>query len=318
MRLPGTLNPARRVVLALALAGCGWGGDRPARVEGVSRPEAPIPEDMLPVPEGLVVLESPPVGPLGVIHHPEGGDEEAPPGPPQPWTSEREPHLGPLKVWVEPFLIDRTEVTREAYRAFLVATGYRPPFVDEPWAEDGWNWDGVDFPPGTGDHPVVLVSWYDAGEFCAWRGARLPTEAEWQLAALGPAEDGRVYPWGNAWDGSKLNHGRAGGEVFDDSDGYARTSPVGAYPAGRSLHGLEDAFGNAWEYASDVRYDSWELYRRREEHGVYHDVTAPGPGLYAVVRGGAFFFEMATFPAGERNQFLVELRRKSSGFRCAR
>ena len=308
MRLPRPLKAAFAAALLAAPTACGDGPPTPA----------PVPEDMVSVPGGLVLLESPPPGPLGVVHHPEGLGYEAPPAPPRLWTSDPEPHLGPLKVWVDPFQIDRTEVTREAYRAFLRATAYRPPFVDEPWARDGWNWEGGDFPPGTADHPVVLVNWYDAQEYCAWRGARLPTEAEWQLAALGPSADGRAYPWGTAWDGSKLNHGRAGGDIYDDSDGYARTSPVGAYPAGRSVYGLEDAFGNAWEFASDLRLDSWDLYQRREEGGVFHQVRAPGPGLYAVVRGGAFFFEMATFPAGERNQFLVGVRRKSSGFRCAR
>ncbi|MFH1467228.1 MAG: SUMF1/EgtB/PvdO family nonheme iron enzyme [Pseudomonadota bacterium] len=331
MRLPCPLRVALGPALLVAVAGCEGRAAPPVAPEVVTvapapaiPPPAPGPgrspasEDMVPIPGGLVVLQSPPPGPLGVVHHAEGGAEEPESGPPQPWTSARQPSLGPLQVWVDPFLMDRTEVTREAYRAFLIATAYRPPFVDEVWAREGWNWDGVDYPPGTGDHPVVLVSWYDAQEFCAWRGARLPTEAEWQLAALGPASDGRVYPWGNTWDGSRLNHGRTGGEIFDDSDGYARTSPVGAYPAGRSVFGLEDTFGNAWEFTSDLRLDAWSLYQHREQGGVYHEVQAPGPGLYAAVRGGAFFFEMATFPAGERNQFVVEVRRKSAGFRCAR
>ena len=64
--------------------------------------------------------------------------------------------------------MDLTEVTRKDYKEFLEATGYRPPFIAEEWAEDGWNWNGTDYPEGTADHPVVMVSWYDAQEYCIW------------------------------------------------------------------------------------------------------------------------------------------------------
>ena len=77
-----------------------------------------------------------------------------------------------------------TEVTRKDYKEFLETTGYRPPFIAEEWAEDGWNWNGTDYPEGTAEHPVVMVSWYDAQEYCIWRGKRLPTELEWQLGFL--------------------------------------------------------------------------------------------------------------------------------------
>ena len=226
--------------------------------------------------------------------------------------------LAPIPVWVEPFWMDITEVTRSAYREFLVATHYRPPHVNEPWADEGWNWNGVDFPTGTGDHPVVLTNWGDAREYCRWRGKRLPTEAEWQLAALGAGAEARRYPWGSAYSGDKLNHGRSGEPNFDDSDGFLLTAPVGSFPEGRSPYGLMDAFGNAWEFTSDLRVDSWDLIQREERDGVFHEVRSLGPGLYAAVRGGSYFFDLEPYPEGERNHFLVELRRKTSGFRCAR
>ena len=223
---------------------------------------------------------------------------------PAQWSSTGGQNIEPRDVAVASFRMDVTEVTRADYREFLEATGYRPPHVEEEWAEDGWNWIGNDPPEGTEDHPVVLASWYDASEYCAWKGKRLPTEAEWQLAALGPKESVSTFPWGSEYDGARMNHGKAEEPNFDDSDGYLTTSPVGSFPAGASRYGLEDVFGNAWEFTSEFRVDSWEF-------------SPLGPGLYVAVRGGSYFFDSETHPAGERNHFLAELRRKTSGFRCA-
>lgn len=245
-------------------------------------------------------------------------------GPAVPWRSDPGRDLEPRRVRVRPFEIDRTEVTRAQYRRFLLATGYKPPYVDEDWARDGgWNWNGTDYPAGTANHPVVLVSWYDAREYCRWMHKRLPTEAEWQLAALGPAGGGpdgrgRLFPWGDDYRPKALNHGRIEGDNFDASDGYRTTSPVGSFPAGRSPFGLLDAFGNAWEFTSDWRVDGWNLVEGQREGDLIVDPKAPGPGLYVAVRGGSYYFDFRPNPGGERHAFLAEIRRKTSGFRCAR
>lgn len=213
----------------------------------------------------------------------------------------------PRDVTLDAFWIDRTEVTRAAYKVFLDETGYRPPYIDEEWSQDDWNWQGTDFAPGTGDHPVVLVSWYDARAYCSWAGKRLPTEAEWQMAALGPGE--RIYPWGDDYDGDRYNHGTVELAGFDDSDGYWTTAPVGSFPKGRSWVGAEDLFGNAWEWTDDGRVESWELA----------DGDRIGqPTLYVAVRGASYFTDLRPNPGGERHHFMAEVRRKTSGFRCAR
>jgi formylglycine-generating enzyme required for sulfatase activity len=225
----------------------------------------------------------------------------------------------PVPVQVSGFFIDATEVTRAAYARFLGATGYRLPHVSEAWADDGWNWATTTPPAGTEKHPVVLVSWYDADAYCRWAKKRLPTESEWQLAALGPASAGRTYPWGSVYDGNRFNHGRMSAPNFDDSDGSERTAPVGSYAGGRAWSGIDDAFGNAWEFTADLRVESHrQLAHQGAGEGVLRDATAPGPGLRVAVRGGSFYFDLRPNPGGEWAAFVPEVRRKSAGFRCAR
>ena len=265
----------------------------------------------------------PPSGGVGHLR-PGSGMPSAPPNMPgnhakplngksELWTANPGNQMRPKKVRVLPFSMDKFEVTRSAYKIFIDTTGYRPPFVEENWADDGWNWKDSQIPTGTEDHPVVLVSWYDAEAYCLWQGKRLPTEAEWQLAALGDLSLNYDYPWGKTYQEDALNHGQMAAPNFDDSDGYLTTSPVGAFPKGDSPYGLSDMFGNVWEFTSDFRRSSWDFYT-----STAIGPEAKGPGLYVAVRGGAYFFDLRPNPGGERNEFLSEIRRKTSGFRCAK
>lgn len=235
-----------------------------------------------------------------------------------PWKLGFGMGLEPKRTWVKPFRIDRTEVTRAAYREFLVATGYRPPSVEEEWFKtEDWYWEGTEYFEGTGDHPVVGVNWYDAREYCAWRGKRLPTDAEWQLAALGPAEADRYFPWGHRFEGDRLNQGKSGGDFFDESDGFRTTSPVGSFPKGRSEYGLEDTYGNVWEWVEDSFVDDWSLASSVPYEDGVTDLVSRTPGQFAVVRGGSFYFDLSVRPDAERTYFVRELRRKTTGMRCA-
>ena len=232
----------------------------------------------------------PPSGGVGHLR-PGSGVPSAPPNMPgnhakplkgksELWTANPGNQMRPKKVRVAAFAMDQYEVSRKHYKEFIDATGYRPPFVEEEWADDGWNWADSQIPDGTEDHPVVLVSWYDAEAYCLWKGKRLPTEAEWQLAALGDLSLGYDYPWGKTYQEDALNHGQMAAPNFDDSDGYLTTSPVGAFPKGDSPYGLSDMFGNVWEFTSDFRRSSWDFYGTTEL-----GPEAKGPGLYVAVRG---------------------------------
>lgn len=88
---------------------------------------------------------------------------------------------------------------------------------------------------GYENHPVTLVSWYGAMAYAAWKGKRLPTEAEWEKAARGGLA-GLTYPWGNTIDSNRANYNN---HVKD-------TTVVGKYTA--NGYGLSDMSGNVWEW----------------------------------------------------------------------
>ena len=117
------------------------------------------------------------------------------------------------------YRIDRHLVTNADYARFVANTEHRTPFVSESvWR--GYRlvhgyarvtkflWLDGRPPAGREQHPVVLVGHADAAAYCAWRGARLPSEAEWEKAARGT--DGRYFPWGDTFDAGRLNSIRTG------------------------------------------------------------------------------------------------------------
>jgi len=178
------------------------------------------------------------------------------------------------KVYLDAFYIDKTEVTNAQYRKCVEVKACNAP-------SDTTYYDNTDY----AQHPVVYVNWYQAKAYCEWAGKRLPTEAEWEKTARGM--DGREYPWGDEFDGSRLNFCDKSCLLewrnTDVDDGYEYTAPVGSYPAGASPYGVLDMAGNVLEWVADW-YDS-SYYSQAPAR------NPPGPnsGTYKVLRGGSWF-----------------------------
>ena len=158
-------------------------------------------------------------------------------------------------VEVGEFLIDETAVTNAQFKAFLEATNYRPKCATNFLA----HWPDGRMPKELADHPVVYVDPDDARAYARWAGKRLPTEAEWQLAAQGT--DGRQWPWGEAMDMNQPDPQR----VNTTGDTIAAKS----LPLGRSPYGCYQMSGNVYEWTESFRDD--------------------GHTQFTIIRGGSFF-----------------------------
>ncbi len=170
------------------------------------------------------------------------------------------------QVTLTAFFIMRTEVTIAQYDRFVRATGAGRP-DDRRGASAGTarqDQSGVNIPVSEvhrgSNEPVTRVNGDDGEKFCAWLGrgtaftVRLPTEAEWEKAARGT--DDRVYPWGSAFDGRRLNFADASSDQPwrepTVNDRFGDTAPVGRYPQGISPYGALDMAGNVSEWVSTL------------------------------------------------------------------
>jgi formylglycine-generating enzyme required for sulfatase activity/tRNA A-37 threonylcarbamoyl transferase component Bud32 len=224
----------------------------------------------------------------------------------------------------EPFWIDVYEVTSIWFASYLNEMGDQTEDGSEEWFSAYYR--GIDERGGTWiveeeyeDHPVIRVTWDSAAAYCEWRGARLPTEAEWEYAARGP--DGLVFPWGNEFDCSL---GNFDDETQEDSyvvkggvncDGFADTAPVGSFPGGASWVGVLDMSGNAWEWMADWYGDGY--YSTLPSP--ITNPTGPDGGTLRVLRGGSWKLNYAfNLRAAYRFGDSPDRTRHSPGFRCAR
>jgi iron(II)-dependent oxidoreductase len=194
------------------------------------------------------------------------------------------------RVVLDPFWIDRYEVTNAEYGEYLKATGAAEPRY---WNRSDRFHSGEKFPR----HPVVGISWFEAKAYCEWRAKRLPTEAEWEKAARGGRE-GSAYPWGDQPDRTLANYEGQG------------TLPVGSFPA--NGYGLFDMTGNVWEWVADW-FDS-NFYAGSPE------MNPPGPdsGKEKVLRGGSYVDGIGPNRVAHRHWYPPQAQYKWLGTRCAR
>ena len=210
-------------------------------------------------------------------------------------------------VALDSFWIDRTEVTSKQYRQCVAAGACDPPSNSGSRTRDSYYGNSA-----YDDYPVIYVSGNQVDAYCAWAGARLPTEAEWEYAARGP--EGRLFPWGDKFDRMRLNYCdvNCGFGWADEKadDGYADTAPVGSFPTGASWCGALDMTGNVWEWVAD-----W--------YGVYpseRQVNPTGPtyGESRGLRGGSWDVGAYLVRSACRGESPANDRNDSFGFRCAR
>lgn len=233
------------------------------------------------------------------------------------WFSASEPiHV----VLVAPYYIDSHEVTNEAFTDFLNKSGEAcedQACIDIEQTKLVFEKDSYTAPEEFINHPATGVTWYGAEAYCQWRGARLPTEAEWEKAAawVDISSVALRYPWGNEFDGELVNFcdtSCAEPQANDEfNDGYPETAPVASFEGGRGPNGLFDMAGNAWEWVSDW-YDP-DYYRQTSEA----DPLGPDSGEEKVVRGGSWFDTGNFMASAIRFPSPPDNADRTIGFRCA-
>lgn len=229
----------------------------------------------------------------------------------QDWFLDEEPTHA---VFLSDFYMDTYEISNAAYRECVNRGVCLPPVNASSETRSSYYDD-----PQYDNFPVIYVDWDMANAYCEWRGARLPTEAEWEKAARGLDE--RTYPWGNSFDGANANFCDSNclkeGANKDYDDGYADTAPVDSHPDGVSVYGIFNLAGNVWEWASDWYGPAYYA------NSPSSNPAGPEFGDYAsgggrVVRGGSW----ADFGDVLRsaNRYLVRPAYyvNTLGFRCVR
>jgi len=205
-------------------------------------------------------------------------------------------------VFLDDYYIDKFEVSNGQY-AICVNEGV----CDRPYLISMYE------DPRYIEYPVVLINWFSANTYCEWRGARLPSEAEWEKAARGT--DNRYYPWGNVFDGELTNFCDSSCSKYYSNhnydDGYDNIAPVGSYPNGASPYGVLDMAGNVGEWVNDW-YDKDYYVNSPKENPL-----GPSSGSSRVIRGGLYYSTGYGVGVTLRSSYGPDFKAVYYGFRCA-
>lgn len=186
------------------------------------------------------------------------------------------------QVYLDAYYIDQYEATNASYEQCVDAGICRPPQRRNSQTRNDYFGN-----PAFNNYPVIWVDWNMAKAYCEWRGARLPTEAEWEKAARG--ETPQAFPWGSSFSDTRANacdrncpdQARASAQF---NDGFAEIAPVDSFPDGASVYGVFNLAGNVSEWVADWYHP--EYYMR-----VGNDASNPlGPpsGQQNIIRGGSW------------------------------
>jgi formylglycine-generating enzyme required for sulfatase activity len=190
-------------------------------------------------------------------------------------------------VYLDDYYIDKYKVSNQHYKECVDETNGK--VCTEPY-------NSVQFADSQyANYPVVYVSWRQAKAYCEWRGARLPSEAEWEKAARGT--DRRTYPWGEEIDCTRANY----------SGCKKGITPVDFYENGQSPYGVYDMAGNVWEWVSDW----YDVYPEGDSNASKYFGDE-----YRVVRGGAWGYSASNVRSSYRGKNLPGNGSGTIGFRC--
>jgi formylglycine-generating enzyme required for sulfatase activity/serine/threonine protein phosphatase PrpC len=198
-------------------------------------------------------------------------------------------------VTISPFFIDTTEITNRAYAACVAAGACNPPQTSTFYND-----------PNFAEHPVVFVNYDQAGDYCKWQGKRLPTEAEWEMAARWDpvTKTSYIWPWGNGFEAGRAN---------TLSAGQGGTSAVTAFEGDRSAYGVLGMAGNVTEWVSDWYFDGYTGFGTLNPTG---PASQPLPQPFRVARGGSFKALAAYARGGQRFDVPPQTAADWIGFRC--